>query len=313
MTLVPGDVLFVPARFPHTTDTLECYDDEEYREGDGDRQEQDSSSIHLTVGLDTHVWSMNFVSMRRLGLRKFGKADILSGHDLLDDDGDDGSSCTGAINLLSLELREHLFSSVDGCLLSTGNDGGLGPPPELERRRSVRQVAADLELLIAKVDGDAAAWLSFDQCVEVVEQFRDVGQKIFDTHAAMYGAAMEEERMRRGEPEWNADETMTKDQSDRLSIFRVPMFLEQLDGFREELRAWSVEGSGRRAQVPIIHSLLDGDQVEVNLEGGISWIPAMIVNVRADGLFDVQLFNGEESYGIRRAAIKGPHGIGIFI
>ena len=155
-----------------------------------------------------------------------------------------------------------------------------------------------------------------------MEQFRHIGQNTFNIHSAMYVAAMDEESERRREPEWNADENMTKDQSDRLSIFRVPLYLEQLDVFRDELKAWSVDGSGRRASVPTTHSLLHGDQVEVNFEEGGGgggggrgrpWVPAMIVNVRADGLFDIELFNGEQKMGIRRAAIKGPHGIGIFI
>jgi len=321
-TLYPGDVMFVPARFPHTTDTLSCYDDDD--DGvDGVDEEDHDCSIHLTVGLDTHVWSMNYLSMRRLGLLKFGKLDVLSGTNNNNNgngnanynDDYENDTCVGAVNHLSKELREHLFSSVDGRLLSVNDD--LEP---LKLRASIIKVAADLHLLIAQVDGGTgtgagASTLSLDECVAVVAQFQAVGQKILNVHTAMYVSAMEEEMQRMIELEqWKADENMTKQQSDRLSIFRVPIFFEQLDGFRDELRAWATEGNGRKVEGPVLHSLLDGDQIEVNLDLGVaSWFPAKIVNVRADDLFDIQMFDGEVKNGIRREAMKGPHGIGIFI
>mmetsp|Transcript_14118 Transcript_14118/g.20594 ORF Transcript_14118/g.20594 Transcript_14118/m.20594 type:complete len:98 (+) Transcript_14118:69-362(+) len=84
VTLGPGDVLFVPARFPHTTNILNCYIDEDENEnhdsgnvsGGGGNQER-KSSIHLTLGLDTHVWAMNYMSMRTIALRRFGIHDVL--------------------------------------------------------------------------------------------------------------------------------------------------------------------------------------------------------------------------------------------
>ena len=41
-----GDVLYIPAGFPHTTDTVE--------ETDADYE----TSLHLTFNIDTHVWNM---------------------------------------------------------------------------------------------------------------------------------------------------------------------------------------------------------------------------------------------------------------
>ena len=47
----PGQVLFIPAGFPHTTDTLlEPVEDAIASE----------PSVHLTVGVDTHLWSLSF-------------------------------------------------------------------------------------------------------------------------------------------------------------------------------------------------------------------------------------------------------------
>jgi len=48
-TLEPGDVLYVPAGWPHTTDTLDCATAE--------------PSVHLTVGVDTHVWGLDAMTV----------------------------------------------------------------------------------------------------------------------------------------------------------------------------------------------------------------------------------------------------------
>jgi len=60
VVLSPGHVLYVPAGFPHTTDTLE-----------GVTNTQDAS-VHLTVGIDTHVWGLSFAGLRAYALRRAG-------------------------------------------------------------------------------------------------------------------------------------------------------------------------------------------------------------------------------------------------
>ena len=42
-------------------------------------------------------------------------------------------------------------------------------------------------------------------------------------------------------------------------------------------------------------------------------VAAKIVKVRSDGLFDLQLFDGDVKEGLNRRDIKGPHGLGVFI
>lgn len=44
VTLSPGDVLFVPARFPHTTDTLDCYAAEDEQADEEDKYSQNSNN-----------------------------------------------------------------------------------------------------------------------------------------------------------------------------------------------------------------------------------------------------------------------------
>lgn len=57
-----GDVLYVPTGFPHTTDT-----------STGDKSAFDETSVHLTMGLDTHVWGLTFAHMRWSLLQRLGE------------------------------------------------------------------------------------------------------------------------------------------------------------------------------------------------------------------------------------------------
>ena len=50
--LGPGQLIYIPAGFPHTTDTLE--------------QVSTDPSVHLTVGLDTHIWGLDYATLREL-------------------------------------------------------------------------------------------------------------------------------------------------------------------------------------------------------------------------------------------------------
>ena len=48
-------VLYVPAGFPHTTDTINTAE-----AGDA----ADDDSVHLTIGLDTHIWGLDYAALR---------------------------------------------------------------------------------------------------------------------------------------------------------------------------------------------------------------------------------------------------------
>lgn len=61
----PGQVLYIPAGFPHTTDTLEGVSSTE-------------PSVHLTVGLDSHVWGLSFAGLRSYALRRSGQESELN-------------------------------------------------------------------------------------------------------------------------------------------------------------------------------------------------------------------------------------------
>jgi hypothetical protein len=70
---------------------------------------------------------------------------------------------------------------------------------------------------------------------------------------------------------------------------------------------------GRLGAWAASQNIVNGDQVEANLDDSVSWSSAKVVEVRRDGLFDLQLFDGRVAKGVKRDDMKGPHGIGIFI
>ena len=59
VVLEPGQVLYVPGGWPHTTDTLAEFC------GEGS-----DPSVHLTVGIDTHIWGLTYASLRGYTLRR---------------------------------------------------------------------------------------------------------------------------------------------------------------------------------------------------------------------------------------------------
>ena len=61
----PGDVLYIPAGFPHETDTTELGGDV----GADDDALAAQPSVHLTVGLDTHLWALSYAKLREVRAR----------------------------------------------------------------------------------------------------------------------------------------------------------------------------------------------------------------------------------------------------
>ena len=72
MVLSPGQILYVPAGFPHTTDTISINTSEL-----NEKQREEEHSVHMTVGVDTHIWSLNFAGLRELCYRRSNTVDKL--------------------------------------------------------------------------------------------------------------------------------------------------------------------------------------------------------------------------------------------
>lgn len=59
VVLSPGNILYIPAGYPHTTDTVNGID-----------KNINTPSVHMTVGIDTHIWGLNYGNIRKIILSK---------------------------------------------------------------------------------------------------------------------------------------------------------------------------------------------------------------------------------------------------
>ncbi|GMH83397.1 hypothetical protein TrST_g423 [Triparma strigata] len=287
VVLEEGDVLYIPARFPHTTDTVDSGPTEE------------DWSIHMTFGLDNHVWDLDFINLRRFGLMRAQIEDALLPSETASDV--TANHCSGKINELAPDLREWLYSPLPGGLLEVYR----GERSEADIDREVTAVAESVMQLSNSID-PACGELGVDFWKEAVRQFQVSGQKVLDGHRDMYLAAMEESERRAKTGEIIGSGTMTQDKIDRLSLFRVPKFFETFNAAKTELRNWAAATpSASPTTIPddweTSWPLQVGDQVEADLGG--AFFPGTIENVHANGLYDVTFFDGDKEMGVARSSI----------
>lgn len=64
LDLCPGDTLYIPAAFPHTTSTAE-----------GGAAGRSEPSVHLTLNVDSHIWALTYDGARRVALARAREAD----------------------------------------------------------------------------------------------------------------------------------------------------------------------------------------------------------------------------------------------
>ena len=73
VVLRPGQLLYVPAGFPHTTDT-EFVTSDEGNSGDGEERE---ASLHMTLGVDSLIWGLTYAGLRAVALKRAAQPDKL--------------------------------------------------------------------------------------------------------------------------------------------------------------------------------------------------------------------------------------------
>jgi Cupin superfamily protein len=292
--LNPGDVLFVPAAFPHTTSTAT----------EGDSPEAEETSIHLTLGIDHHIWELDYVSARRLALRRAGVADTALGQMRDQDNG-----YVGKANELLLDIRRDLFAELPLGLLDD-DDEKVAP--------LVDKAASELERISRAVDEATASAVDASLWKHTIDRVRQEGIELLEIHREMYLAALEEGRIRKEEDAMTAHldksirRTMTPERLQRLSLFRVKRYFDQIEQSKRALKDWSYAGKasssvGRDAEQALPDNwafampVKVGDQVEADLGG--AFFPA-IVSRATGGTYDVNFFDGDRETGLDRSQIK---------
>lgn len=76
----PGQLMYVPAGFPHTTSTELGTSPAE--QGTSEQGGPEGPSVHLTLGVDTHLWGLSYMRLREVALARKGQSGLLEGRQL---------------------------------------------------------------------------------------------------------------------------------------------------------------------------------------------------------------------------------------
>ncbi|KAG7372300.1 cupin domain containing protein [Nitzschia inconspicua] len=301
--LSPGDVLFVPAGFPHTTGT--AYTDH--------ASSGDETSVHLTFNIDTHVWDLNYLSARRLALRKANVLDTALGQSR-----DEDNPYIGKVNELPSNIHQELLSEFPlDFLKEEGN--------EIPQESTVEAISAELKRISKAVDLQTFEQVDDPIWKETVERLRQQGQELLEIHRDMYLAALKEGHTRQAEEAMTAHlndngstsrrKTMSPERIQRLSLFRVQRYYEKINKAKADLLQWSYDikaaskaevAEGKKAALPddwaFTMPVKVGDEVEADLGG--AFFPATVRKVLPGNKFDVQFFDGDQESGLDRSMIK---------
>lgn len=283
-TLNAGDVLFLPAAFPHTTDTA--------------TGETTETSIHLTFGIDTHIWDLDYLSARRFALRRAGVTDTALGQ-VKDED----NRYVGAANeVVPPEVRVDLFDALPLGLLDDNEHG----------EALLVKTSAELERISRAVDSETASAVDPSIWKETVARVRQEGMELLEIHRDMFLSAIEEGRIREAEDAMTAHlegpKKMTAERIARLSCFRVKDYFDKINDSMKAMLDWSHAGkktSGNKATLPenwaFSLPVKVGDQVEADLGG--AFFPATVTRVVGDK-YDVAFFDGDQESGLERSMLK---------
>lgn len=289
-TLEAGDVLFVPAGFPHTTATAI------------DESENNDTSLHMTFNIDTHVWDLDYVSARRLALRRACVKDTALGQSL-----EEENRYVGSINELSGPIHGDLFAEFPLGFLDIEE-------PEASNTL-LEEVTTELMRVAKEVDQDTFSQVNESIWRETVERVRQQGLELLDIHRDMYIEAIEEGRAREAEDAMTAHldtnkKAMSPERMQRLSLFRVQRHYEKINKSKADLVEWSYDGkpsdeSKSSTALPenwaFTMPVKIGDQVEADLGG--AFFPATVTRV-AGNSYEVQYFDGDKESGLDRSMLK---------
>ena len=298
-----GDVLFVPAGFPHTTDTVEETDDADY-----------DASIHLTFNIDTHVWGLDNLNVRNMALRRTGVKDILAPPT--------SSLSNSEMNLYigkvnQLPTRTLLLDALPLNFLD------VSPDKTPTHFKSIVEAVKEICSRVNESTGDSAD-ISSESLQESLKRIHSYGAAILDIHRDMYIAAIEEGRLRDVEaamtahlsgPSISTTVKMSPERVQRLSLFRVRPYFEKINKEKTALDHWCTSGSA-----PVLRPLdsidesppLDpnwqftaplavGDECEADLGG--AFFAAKVSQIIGDN-YNVLFFDGDRADGLERCQIK---------
>lgn len=287
------------------------------------------------------------MSARRLALRRACVVDtaLLQGGTTVTDE----ERYTGKVNTLPSDVHKDLFTAFPLGLLhdNCSNEEDDNEDDDAAAAQLVEQVAANLERISVAVDESTAAAVDPTLWKETVLRLQQQGRELLDMHRDMYLAALEEGQKREAEAAMTAHllssstglkkqtVVMTPERVQRLSLFRVQRFYEQINQSKQALQDWSYTGQSTAAAAatstdnhqdmegsssssscnsqggldpnwPFTAPFKVGDKVEADSGGAM--FPATVAAIHGnDGeppTFDVHFFDGDQESGMLRSQIK---------
>ena len=215
VVLAPGQVLYVPAGFPHTTDT-------ENTASAG--AAASDASVHLTIGLDTHIWGLNYASLRSGALDRAKLPDKLNVLTLGKERYWELMGVPPSVGF----LRRHVGGAAGGeAGGEAGDEAGGEAGGEAAAAAVVEELVATVRAAEAsRWEGSSAEEVAATlQAAEVAAQCERHAERVVGVQRAMYlDAARDVRPSAPGMP--------------RVSIFRVKEHMAKLETAMEEHLQW---------------------------------------------------------------------------
>jgi hypothetical protein len=213
--LEPGQMLYVPGGFPHTTDTLS--------ENCGDSSDP---SVHLTIGIDTHIWGLTYAALRGYALRRKGHWDKLRLSRIEAND--------------YFDLQEALpFGVLSEPIIARNSDlKGFGSGMEGAIRAEVKEEVVSKML---RIEGDR--WADSAELEEDIgEQIDEAIKRLMKHHLSMVDTM----------------KGMYKDVAFKISpskmdisFFRSQPYFQQMEALMGGLEAWPEHGTDLSEAAPV--------------------------------------------------------------
>ena len=235
--MAPGQVLYIPAGFPHETDTV------------GEAETESSAaaamqpSVHLTVGIDTHLWGLSYAKMREVALNRARQATGLPG----------GLPLTNLPQPAWSVLHEALpVGFLAAPVLTPLCVGGRGAAVDLDDASAMlsKAMATDMARRMAEAEPErfaAEASASADELVSTLGLL-EVAQRMIAHHQAVLGvqASMYRRTAMMSPASGAAHDAPARSEDHVMEQMNADM--DMLDAHMANLEAWS---NGVEAPAPV--------------------------------------------------------------
>ena len=216
--LRPGSVLYIPAGWPHTTDTVHD-DDHSNANGEGAGVSKPPAvpedSVHLTVGLDTHIWGLDYASARKGMLARAKEADGLQVTELAADP-----------HWRLMGVPQHL-----GFLRHHHGDSDAAAALAAESELTACLRAAEAERWEGSTDAELSARLGASA---VLQRLEEHARSLVEIQRALYLETARDNIA----PSTAAPPMPGMPPGAKVSLFRVKPHLERLEHAMEGLLGW---------------------------------------------------------------------------